>query len=146
MTTTVWPTSTRRNGSFLMRSMKPSASTTPSRSSPGKRGRAAEAGGSRADQGHAPPVGLSRLQDADAPVQHVVRGHALQGADHDRPLVLLVEDAGALAEGLHGADPGAGMAEDVGLEDGPGRAPEVAGDDLLDEGRNVDLGGAGLDA
>jgi hypothetical protein len=79
-------------------------------------------------------------------VEQVLRGVALEPADGDGRLVPGVVHARPHAEHLDGAHPRAGVAEDVLRQDGAGRAEHVAGGDLPDELRDVDLRGAGGDA
>ena len=66
--------------------------------------------------------------------------------DRDRPLLLVVQHAGALAEHLDRAHARAGVAEHVRFQDRPRGAAQVAGRDLADERRDVDLGRARPDA
>jgi len=54
-----------------------------------------------------------------------------------------VHYAVAFAEDIHGADSRTTQAQNVGIEDGGGGASEVAGRDLFDEARHVDVSGAG---
>ena len=54
-----------------------------------------------------------------------------------------MEDAGAFAEYVDGADARATGAEDVGVEDAEGGAAQVAGGDALDEAGDIDVCGAG---
>src|SRR5262249_47382624 len=75
-----------------------------------------------------------------------VRGVALQGADVDRLALLGRTHAGLLAQDLGRADARAGAAHDVLLQDGDRRAPDIVGRDLADEARDVDAGGARLQA
>ncbi len=87
--------------------------------------------------------GGARSEDHAFCVLHRV---ALQAADFDGLLVVAMHHAGAFAEHVHGADARAAQAEDVGIENGLGGAAQVAGRDLLDEARHVDVGGAGRGA
>ena len=87
--------------------------------------------------------GGARGEDDALGVLHRV---ALQAADFDGLLVVAMHHAGAFAEDVHGADARAAQAEDVGVENGLGGAAQVAGRDLLDEARHVDVGGAGRGA
>src|ERR1019366_3325551 len=50
---------------------------------------------------------------------------------------------GAFAEDIDGTHAGATEAEDVGVENGLRAAAQIAGGDLLDKARHVDVGGAG---
>ncbi len=72
-----------------------------------------------------------------------LHGEALQAADRDGLLVVAMQHAGAFAEDIDGAGAGAALAENVGFEDGARGAFEVVAGDLLDEARDVDVGGAG---
>ena len=72
-----------------------------------------------------------------------VHGVALQAADLDGLPVVAVQHAGAFAQHVHRADARAAQPQNVGVENGRGRAAQVAGSDLLDEARHVDVGGAG---
>jgi hypothetical protein len=72
-----------------------------------------------------------------------VHGVALQAADLDGFLIIEIEHAGAFAENIHRADAGTAQAQDVGVEDGQGRATDIFVGDLLDETRHVDVRGAG---
>ena len=92
------------------------------------------------------PVAGARWKGCDALVEEMIGGIALQRADIDRLVLAGHAHAGALAQDLGRADPRAGAAEDVLLEDGDRRALHIAGGDLADEAGNVDAGGAGLDA
>ena len=70
---------------------------------------------------------------------------ALQTPDHDRP-VLRAEHTGAFAQFLHRADAGTGRAQQVGIENRPGRSRQVAAGDFFDEARNIDVSRAGVRA
>ena len=76
----------------------------------------------------------------------VLHGVALQAADFDGLLIVAMHHAGAFAQDVHGTDAGATQAEDVGIENGLRGAAQIAGGDLLDEARHVDVGGAGRGA
>src|SRR5690606_35539676 len=86
-----------------------------------------------------------RFERHHALLEDVVGGVALQPADGDRP-VLVTEHAGADTEFVHRADTAAGMTYEVRLEDGDAGTQDVIGSDLADEGGDVDVGRAGLDA
>src|SRR5690625_88757 len=86
--------------------------------------------------------GLERL---DAALVQVISGVTLQAADLDG-LVVFTHDAGAFAQLLDRAYPGAGGSEQVRLEDGDCRAGHVVSRDLADEQRDVDVGRPGLNA
>ncbi len=114
-----------------------------------QQGQAMGAGETRrpaADDSHAPARGGGTLEGLDAQFEEMIRGIALQRPDIDRLALAGHAHAGALAEDLGRADPGAGAAEDVLLEDGDRRPLHIAGGDLADESGNVDAGGTGLDA
>ena len=78
-------------------------------------------------------------------VVDVIRRIPLQAADRDR-LVLAPEHAGAFAQFLNGTNAGAGGAQQIRFEDRSRGAYQIAGRDLLDEARNVDVGGTGVRA
>src|SRR5262249_1769279 len=88
-------------------------------------------------------AGLEQLRAAR---DHRVHGITLQLADLDRLLAFVVEHAGAFAQDRGRADAGAALSQDVSVQDGFGRAAQIAGQNLADELRNVDPGGTGLDA
>src|ERR1035441_5048600 len=69
----------------------------------------------------------------------VFHGVALQAADLDGQLVVAMEHAGAFAEHVHGTHAGATEAEDVGIENGLRAASQIAGRQLFDEARHVDV-------
>ena len=73
----------------------------------------------------------------------VVHGVALQAADFDRLLVVAMHHAGAFAQHVHRTDARAAQAQNIGVENGLRRAAQIAAGDLLDEARDVDVGGAG---
>src|SRR6516165_1852172 len=70
----------------------------------------------------------------------------LQAANLDGLLVVAMVDAGPFAQDVHRTDTGTAGAEDVGVQDGKGRAAQIALRDFLDEARDVDMGGAGSGA
>ena len=72
-----------------------------------------------------------------------IHGEALQAGNLDGLLVVAVEHAGSFAEHVDRATAGATGAENVGVENGPGGAGQVAAGDLFDESWNVDVRGAG---
>ena len=109
-------------------------------------GGAGEGGGTGTDEGYA-FAGVGRgFEGQGASIVKGVHGVALERTDLDGFAVVMVEDAGAFAEDLDGAGAGAGGAENVGVENGLGRAVEIVGGDFFDEARDVDVGGAGLHA
>jgi hypothetical protein len=115
-------------------------------------GRAGEGGRARAEEGDLArggdhPLGAQGLRTTPGlGVERRLGGEALQPADLDRGLVPRVVDTRAHAQDLHRADPRAGVSEDVLREDRPRGAEGVAGGDLSDEARDVDLRGARHDA
>src|SRR5262249_17519498 len=81
----------------------------------------------------------------DAEREEVIRGIALQRADIDRPAFPCIAHAGPLAEDLRRADPCAGAAEDVLLQDRDGSTLHIVGRDLADESPDVAAGRARVD-
>ena len=71
-----------------------------------------------------------RFQDLDPVFVNMIGRVTLEPADFDRVAVAIEHDAGAFAEDLGRADPGAARPEDVSGEDGAGGAGHVAGHDL----------------
>ena len=109
-------------------------------------GRACERCGAGADERDALAGGGRGRKGEFVSGVEVVHRVALQKGDFDGLAVVVVEHACTFAEHLDGACAGAGAAENVGVEDGLRRALQVAGGDLFDEARHVDVGGAGLHA
>src|SRR6267378_3840744 len=109
-------------------------------------GGAGQTGRPRTDQRHALSIGRTRLKKLCARSNDRVHGIALQSADIHRPAALLVEDARPFAEHRSRAGPGTTLPQDVRAQNGPGRAAQVAGRNLPDELRHVDLRRTGLDA
>src|SRR5437773_834215 len=107
---------------------------------------ARQTGRSRSDDGHVLSGWRAGFEQLDLALEDVVGGMALQQGDLDRLLVAVIQHARPLAQHFHGAGARAGMAERVGFENDARRAAQVAGRDLLDESRNVDVGGTGLGA
>ena len=64
-------------------------------------------------------------------------------ADLNRLLVVAVHHARAFAQHLDRAGARAAGAQNIGVENGAGRAGKIAAGDLLDEARNIDVRGAG---
>lgn len=76
----------------------------------------------------------------------VIQGIALQLANqHRRAFLRVVAHAGLFAEDFGGADTGTTATEDVGRQDPFSSALQVVITDAADEGRNVDVAGAGID-
>ena len=107
---------------------------------------AGQAGRPGTDDGHPLAGGGCPGERLDAALEEPVGGVALEHADLDRLALLRRAHAGPLAQDLGRADPGAGAAHDVGLEDGERRTLDVVGLDAADEARDVDAGRAGLEA
>ena len=107
---------------------------------------AGEPGGPRADHRDALP-GARAL-----PIELPSRGHdgigrvALQLSDDHRLAFRSVADAGLLAEGLRGTDPGAHAAEDIRVQDRLAGSLGISGGDLSNEEGDVDARRAGIDA
>ena len=76
----------------------------------------------------------------------MIRGMALQQADGKRSVAVNVTHASALAQDIRRTDPGAATAEDVLLQDGHGRAVEIAGGDGADKPWNIYASGTGINA
>ena len=107
---------------------------------------AGEPGRPAADHRHALARRRRRAKGCDARCEQMIGGIALQRADIHRLVLAGLRTQALLAQHLGRADPRAGAAEDVLLEDGDRRALHVAGRDLADEAGDVDAGRAGLDA
>jgi hypothetical protein len=106
-----------------------------------------EAGGSRPHGRGAAAGGRGAREHRRARLGEMrIRRMALQQADLDGLVLVGVAHAGLLAQDLRRADTGAHAAEDVLLQDGPGGAAQIVLGDALDEGRDVDPGGARGDA
>ena len=97
-----------------------------------------ETRGAAADDRDPLPGRFAGLEEVDTALHHVVDGVALQIADANRRVILLI-DARALAEFFGRADPRATRAHRIGLEDDARAAFEVSGRDLSDERRDVDV-------
>ena len=104
---------------------------------------AAQPGRSRADHGHPLARGRAGLEEPDAPVRRGVAGEPLEPADLHRRLRSASDRRRPPRRGPRSGRRGAAPAEDVGLEDRPGRADLVAVEDLADEPRDVDVRRAG---
>src|SRR5919201_5213161 len=76
----------------------------------------------------------------------MIDGVALQRPDIDRLVFREVAHASALAQYFRRADPRAGAAKDILLQDRMSGTLDVAGRYLADEPRNVDAGRASFDA
>src|SRR5712691_6175726 len=100
----------------------------------------------RTDAGNPLAVGRARLKQADVVVEHVVHRVPLQPPDLDGLLAFLVHYAGALAQHLSRADTAAALTQDIGLEDHARRSAQVASENLLDKGGNINAGGASVGA
>src|SRR6266852_6518470 len=83
-----------------------------------------------------------RFEELELLLEDVIGGVPLQQRDLDRLFIAVVQDAGPFAQHFHRAGARAGMAERIRLENDSGRATQVAGRDLLDEGGDVDVRGA----
>ena len=68
---------------------------------------------------------------------------ALQEPDGNGLFIDVVEHACAFAEDIDRADARTTEPENIGIDDGFGRAEQVAGSDFLDEPRNIDVRGTG---
>lgn len=101
--------------------------------------------GACTDDGDGMAGGLGDRKELQGVGVKEIHGVALQAADGDG-LVFGAQDASAFAKFLNGADAGAGGAEEIGFEDGAGRAFEIVGGDFLDEFGDVDVSGAGVGA
>ena len=108
---------------------------------PGEFSGAGESGGAGTDDGYFVSRGGCALHQRLA--LRRVHGVALQPTDADG-FVLAAQHASAFAELLHRADPGTSGTQQIGLQDGAGRAHQVTGSNLLDEARDVDMRGAGV--
>jgi len=87
-----------------------------------------------AEDGHPFAVLFCRgVQNVDVVVENVIGGVALEASDFNRVALEIEDDAGAFAKDFGRTDTGATGAEDVGGEDGAGRAGKIAGGDLFDE-------------
>src|SRR5690606_27066927 len=95
---------------------------------------------------HLAPVRRRGAEQLDAAVVDVLGREALQAADLDRRQVLVVVDAGALAQHGGRADARARQPEDVALEDRARRAAVALRGDAADERGDVDPGRARGDA
>ncbi len=76
----------------------------------------------------------------------IVHGVALQASDLDRLLIVLVHDAGAFAKYVDRTHARAAQRQNVRIQNRLGRSAQVAAGDLLDEPRDIDVGGAGAGA
>ena len=76
----------------------------------------------------------------------MIHGVALQAPNFNGPLVVAMQDASALAKHFDGTNSRATQAQYVGVQNRHGRTSQVAAGDFLDEGRHVDVGGAGVGA
>jgi hypothetical protein len=72
----------------------------------------------------------------------MVHGVTLEAAYGDWLFVESMEDTRAFAQHIDRADARTTEAQDVGIHNGGGGAGEISSSDLLDEARNVDVGGA----
>src|SRR5206468_10681640 len=86
---------------------------------------------------------LPRLEQLEPLLYDVIGRVALEQCDLDRLLVTVVQDARPLAQHFDGTCPRARMPERVRVENHACRAAQIAAGDLLDEGRDVDVRGAG---
>src|SRR5213083_2735928 len=89
------------------------------------------------------PGALPGLEELELLLEHVVRGMPLQQRDLDRLLVAVVQDTRSFAQHFYRTGARARVAERVRIEDDSRGAAQVAGRDLLDECRDVDMCGAG---
>jgi hypothetical protein len=71
----------------------------------------------------------------------VIHGVALQAANFDGLLFLLVHHAGAFAEDFGGANAAATVSEDIGFENHARGATEIVRGDFFNERRNIYVGG-----
>ena len=100
----------------------------------------------RPDHGHVATALGRALEQRRVGLEHPVGGMALQRADGHRLGGILVPHAGAFTEDFRGAHARAHPAQGIGIEDLVRRAAQVVRGDGADEARDVDAGGAGLDA
>jgi hypothetical protein len=76
----------------------------------------------------------------------MIHGAALQTADFDGPLVVTMQDAGALTQNIHGANAGTACTQNVCVENTECGAAQISGGYFLDETGNIDMGWAGRGA
>ena len=102
----------------------------------------------RSTAGNRDPLarGRATLERLHARGKEMVGRVTLKRADIDRLILGQVAHACLLAQDFRRADSRAGAAENVLLEDRDRRALDIAGGDLAHECRDIDAGGAGLDA
>lgn len=113
----------------------------------GEFGGTAESGRARAQNGDAVSIFFTwSRQNLDAVLGDMIGGVALQASDFHGIALEIEHDASAFAKDFGRTNAGATAAENVGGENGAGRADEVAGGDFFDERGNVDAGRAGHDA
>ena len=77
------------------------------------------------------------MKKMDMVIENVIHGVALEPADFDRLLFLLVHYAGTFTENFGRANAPAAMSQNIGLEDYARGATQIIGRDLLDECGNV---------
>ncbi len=99
---------------------------------------ARKSGRPRADHRNGSSCGGSSNFGMNTMVARIIHGVALEAANRNG-LMFRTQDTGSFTQLLYRADPRAGRAQQIGRKDGLRRAFQIAGSDLLDEARNVNM-------